>query len=161
MSINRYDSTTQQLTSLAGGTRTWVGTKAAYDAEKLAGTLPNNCLIVITDDEEELAQEVIQDDPRAVTSGGVYEATKTKQDYNGYKCSFTRRNLSLTFTNGVATFDATSQFTTSEFIGVAIFPYNDIENAKVTSNNGILTIRIWNSTLSGTYYCSIMGFYYT
>lgn len=74
MSINKYNSQTGELTSLAGGTRTWIGTQAAYNIEKQAGTLPNNCLIAITDDEEELAQEVIENDPRAVTSGAVYTA---------------------------------------------------------------------------------------
>ena len=51
MSVNRYDSTTGTLTTLASGDRTWVGTKAQYDAQKQAGTLPNNAIICITDDE--------------------------------------------------------------------------------------------------------------
>lgn len=75
MSVNQVNQTTGELISLAGGTRTWIGTKVAYEQQKQAGTLPNNCLIAITDDEEELAQEVIKDDPRAVTSGAVYDAT--------------------------------------------------------------------------------------
>ena len=74
MSINKYNPQTGELTNLASGSRIWTGTKAAYDAQKQAGTLPNNCIICITDDEEELAQEVIEDDPRAVTSGAVYTA---------------------------------------------------------------------------------------
>lgn len=53
MSVNRYDASTGELVTLASGTRTWIGTKAAYDAAKSAGTLPNNCLIAITDDEED------------------------------------------------------------------------------------------------------------
>ena len=53
MSVNRYNSTTGELTSLATGSRTWVGTREAYDQAKTAGTLPNNCLIAITDDEKD------------------------------------------------------------------------------------------------------------
>lgn len=74
MSVNKYNASTGELTNLASGSRIWAGSKAAYDAQKQAGTLPNNCIICITDDEEELAQEVIKDDPRAVTSGAVYDA---------------------------------------------------------------------------------------
>lgn len=75
MSVNKYNASTGELTNLASGSRIWAGSKAAYDAQKQAGTLPNNCIICITDDEEELAQEVIKDDPRAVTSGAVYDTT--------------------------------------------------------------------------------------
>ena len=53
MSVNRYDSISGTLTSLATGSRTWVGTREAYDQAKQAGTLPNNCLIAITDDEKD------------------------------------------------------------------------------------------------------------
>ena len=53
MSLNKYDSSTGELINIASGQRTWVGTRAAYDAAKQAGTLPNNCLIAITDDEED------------------------------------------------------------------------------------------------------------
>lgn len=51
MSVNRYDPTTGSLTNIAAGQRTWVGTQAAYKAAKQAGTLPNNAIIAITDDE--------------------------------------------------------------------------------------------------------------
>lgn len=53
MSVNKYDHTSGELTTLANGSRCWIGTKAAYDAEKQAGTLPSNCLIAITDDSED------------------------------------------------------------------------------------------------------------
>ena len=53
MSVNRYNASTGELTSLATGSRTWVGTREAYDQAKQAGTLPNNCLIAITDDEKD------------------------------------------------------------------------------------------------------------
>lgn len=74
MSLNKYDSSTGELTNLASGSRIWTGTKETYEIQKQAGTLPNNCLIILTNDEEELAQEVIENDPRAVTSGAVYTA---------------------------------------------------------------------------------------
>ena len=53
MSVNKYNHTSGELTILANGSRCWIGTKAAYDAEKQAGTLPVNCLIAITDDSED------------------------------------------------------------------------------------------------------------
>ena len=53
MSVNRYDASTGELTNIASGQRTWVGTKAAYKSAKDAGTLPNNAIIAITDDEQD------------------------------------------------------------------------------------------------------------
>ena len=52
MSVNLYDPSTG-LHNIAAGQRTWVGTKAAYEAAKIAGTLPTNCLVAITDDSED------------------------------------------------------------------------------------------------------------
>lgn len=52
MSVNKY-TTASGLQTLANGSRCWIGTKAAYDAAKQAGTLPSNCLIAITDDSED------------------------------------------------------------------------------------------------------------
>ena len=51
MSVNKYDASTGELTNIASGQRTWVGTQEAYKAAKQAGTLPNNAIIAITDDE--------------------------------------------------------------------------------------------------------------
>ena len=53
MSVNKYNDQTGELITLANGSRTWIGTKAAHDAAKQAGTLPNNCLVAITDDEDD------------------------------------------------------------------------------------------------------------
>lgn len=53
MSLNKYNATTGELENIASGQRTWVGTRAAYDTAKQAGTLPTNALICITDDEED------------------------------------------------------------------------------------------------------------
>ena len=53
MSVNRYDASTGELKNIASGQRTWVGTQAAYRAAKQAGTLPNNAIIAITDDEQD------------------------------------------------------------------------------------------------------------
>ena len=47
-----YDKNTGTLTTLAtSGQRVWVGTEAQHKAAKQAGTLPNNTIICITDDE--------------------------------------------------------------------------------------------------------------
>ena len=53
MSVNKYDASTGELTNIASGQRTWVGTQEAYKAAKQAGTLPNNAIIAITDDEQD------------------------------------------------------------------------------------------------------------
>lgn len=50
MSVNKVNKTTGELTTLANGTRMWIGTKAAHDAAVAAGTMPNNCMVCITDD---------------------------------------------------------------------------------------------------------------
>lgn len=47
MSVNIYDKNTGSLITVAGSSRIWAGSKAAHDAEALANTLPNNCLIAI------------------------------------------------------------------------------------------------------------------
>lgn len=75
-----------------------------------------------------------------------------------FRNSIIRRNESLTFTNGSATLDYRSVFTTNEFVGIAIFPYNNTVTGKVTSSGGILTITT-TSSINGTYYCSFIGFY--
>jgi len=53
MSVNIYDKDAGTLTALASSQRTWIGTKSSYDAAKTAGTLPNNAIIAITDDEQD------------------------------------------------------------------------------------------------------------
>lgn len=50
MSVNKYDSTTGQLTTLASGQRMWVGTKNAHSNAIADNTMPNNCMVCITDD---------------------------------------------------------------------------------------------------------------
>lgn len=50
MSVNKVDKTTGELVTLANGTRMWIGTKSAHDAAVAAGTMPNNCMVCITDD---------------------------------------------------------------------------------------------------------------
>ena len=74
MSVNKYNSQTGELTTIASGQRTWIGTKEAYEQQKQAGTLPTDCLICITNDEDDtIADAVTENDPRAVTSGAVYD----------------------------------------------------------------------------------------
>lgn len=68
MSVNKY-TTASGLQTLANGSRVWIGTKAAYEAAKQAGTLPNDCLIAITDDE---ANPFDFDDKEFITTGLTY-----------------------------------------------------------------------------------------
>lgn len=50
MSVNKVDKTTGELVTLASGTRIWIGTEAAHDLAVQRGTMPNNCMVCITDD---------------------------------------------------------------------------------------------------------------
>ena len=75
MSVNKY--TNGELVTLSNGTRAWIGTLAAHDAAKQAGTLPTDSLIYITDDDNEFkTDQVIKDSQKVITSGGVYNALK-------------------------------------------------------------------------------------
>ena len=58
MSVNAYNSQTGTTTVLANGQRLWMGTQAAHDAAVSAGTIPNNCLVAITDDSISLTEKV-------------------------------------------------------------------------------------------------------
>lgn len=50
MSTNAVNKTTGELVTLANGTRMWIGTKLAHDLAVQQGTMPNNCMVCITDD---------------------------------------------------------------------------------------------------------------
>ena len=50
MSVNKYNKDTGTIQTLASGTRMWVGTKTAHDLAVQQGTMPNNCMVCITDD---------------------------------------------------------------------------------------------------------------
>lgn len=50
MSVNKVDKTTGELVILANGTRMWIGTKSVHDLAVQQGTMPNNCMVCITDD---------------------------------------------------------------------------------------------------------------
>ena len=50
MSTNAVNKTTGELITLANGTRMWIGTKTAHDLAVQQGTMPNNCMVCITDD---------------------------------------------------------------------------------------------------------------
>jgi hypothetical protein len=74
MSVNKY-TTASGLQTLANGSRVWIGTKANHAAARQAGTLPTDCLICITDDDDEYkTDQVIEDSQMTITSGGVYDA---------------------------------------------------------------------------------------
>ncbi len=63
MSVNKYNATTGELENIASGQRTVIYTKAAYDAAKQAGTLPTNCMVVITDDiSEDIEKQISASD---------------------------------------------------------------------------------------------------
>ena len=85
MSVNKY-TTADGLQTLANGSRVWIGTKANHAAARQAGTLPTDCLICITDDDDEYkTDQVIEDSQMVITSGGVYDALKysTTETFTG------------------------------------------------------------------------------
>lgn len=53
MSVNKYDSASGELVTLASGTRVWLGTKAAHEKAVSDGTMPNNCMVGLVDDYED------------------------------------------------------------------------------------------------------------
>lgn len=50
MSTNYVNKDTGELVTLANGTRMWIGTQSAHDLAVQQGTMPNNCMVCITDD---------------------------------------------------------------------------------------------------------------
>lgn len=50
MSTNLVNKTTGELVTLANGTRMWIGTQSVHDLAVQQGTMPNNCMVCITDD---------------------------------------------------------------------------------------------------------------
>lgn len=77
MSVNSYDNQTKTLTSVAGGTRVWIGTDSAHTSAVSGGTMPNNCMVYITDD----TSDQISNTPTAgsnlpISSDGVYQYCK-------------------------------------------------------------------------------------
>ena len=50
MSLNTVNKETGELITTANGTRIWCGTKTAHDLAVQQGTMPNNCMVCITDD---------------------------------------------------------------------------------------------------------------
>lgn len=50
MSVNKINKATGELVTLASGTRIWCGTKTDHDLAVQQGTMPNNCMVCITDD---------------------------------------------------------------------------------------------------------------
>lgn len=101
MSVNRY-TTESGLQTLANGQRIWIGTKEAYEAEQQAGTLPNDCLIAITNDDDEYKTDTVaQNDNRVVTSGGVWDLLKVSslQEVNA-KWIYMGPNTSITLPTG-------------------------------------------------------------
>lgn len=50
MSTNFVNKDTGELVTLANGTRMWIGTQSAHDLAVQQGTMPNNCMVCITDD---------------------------------------------------------------------------------------------------------------
>lgn len=50
MSTNIVNKDTGELVALANGTRMWIGTQSAHDLAVQLHTMPNNCMVCITDD---------------------------------------------------------------------------------------------------------------
>lgn len=98
MSVNKYNSQTGQLTCLANGSRIWVGTKAAYEAARQAGTMPTDVLVAITDDEQQAEAEQISYDntDSGLTADNVQDAIDEVVDEIDDKQDKTDNNLTTT-----------------------------------------------------------------
>jgi len=60
MSTNFVNKSTGELVTLANGTRMWIGTKSAHDNAVQQGTMPNNCMVCITDDYSESEPQEVE-----------------------------------------------------------------------------------------------------
>jgi hypothetical protein len=101
MSVNKY-TTQGGLQTLANGSRCWIGTKAAYEAAVQAGTMENDILVAITDDDDEYKTSTIaQNDNRVITSGGVYDAlTISSLLYTNVKWVYMGSNTNIELPSG-------------------------------------------------------------
>ena len=84
MSVNLFKD--GELINIAAGSRVWIGTKEAHAQAVAAGTMPNNCIVCITDDNTEAADVVEAGNMNPVTSNAVYAALgagKIKTRYIG------------------------------------------------------------------------------
>lgn len=130
MSLNKYDSSTGELTNIASGSRIWTGTKAAYDAQKQAGTLPNNALIVITDDEQQTEAEQISYDntDSGLTADNVQDAIdEINNDLNTNPILLGTLQTDLSWTD----FNLPNGTKINDWKYIYIIPYRDQDKAKV------------------------------
>ena len=97
MSVNKVNSD-NSLTTIANGSRIWVGTKAVHDLNTTNGTMPNNCLVSIIDDYK--ANEITLTDVDATKATVIEYRAKIQGDIIICNIRF----------NIVQTIAATSQF---------------------------------------------------
>lgn len=147
MSLNAYDKISGELVTLANGQRIWVGTTAAHEAAVAAGTMPNNCLVAITDDGDVsgVVDAVENGNMNPVTSNAVYDQlVKTgsfDRSYMPYIASYdlfqatggtlsTRGFLKITFPFGKLnimtklTVDIFQYSTSTAQYQISFYPYN-------------------------------------
>lgn len=76
MSVNKYDPTTNQLITIANNSRVWIGSQDAHQAAIENGTMPNNCMVHITDEYTDsiIDSEPVKDSLHLISSGAVFSA---------------------------------------------------------------------------------------
>lgn len=145
MSVNRY-TTESGLQTLANGQRCWIGTKAAYEAAVQAGTMENDILVAITDDDDEYKTDTVaQNDNRVVTSGGVWNLLNVSslQGVNA-KWIYMGSNRSITLPTGTYLIFAVKPqwkkqaiFSVDKINGIAeIVNVNSLEITKTDTTDG-------------------------
>ena len=110
MSINAYNGSTQQSTTLANGMRIALYTKSAYETAKQNGTVGNNILVGIVDDFPDDIYYADKDVSNAITvnSGTLNYAYLSRNDHV-YNLNLAISNVTASGSSGtlVATIDTT------------------------------------------------------
>jgi hypothetical protein len=80
MSTNFVNKSTGELVTLANGTRMWIGTKSAHDLAVQQGTMPNNCMVCITDDYYDDSANIYMKSPMGSSGVATLEIPTTYTD---------------------------------------------------------------------------------
>lgn len=145
MSINAYNSQTGTSTVLANGQRLWMGTQSAHDAAVQAGTMPNNCLVSITDDFPTDSHFVDTDISNSITvNTGTLSYCFLSRDNNVYNLNVSITGVSASGSSGtlVMTVDTTKVpwITQTRNVPVTVGAVNDQVGVVVMNPNGKLTL---------------------
>lgn len=146
MSVNRYNASTGELTTLANGTQIWTGTEAAYKAQKQAGTLPNNSIICITDDEADYNHYSTEETPT-----GYYWIDGKKIYRKVVDCGYLVNASTKTVAHNISNIDSVISSISSckNSAGNCV----QIPNMETTIAVNKTNVSIYTSSSYSNYYC--------